>query len=100
MKIKRPVQSFILCLTFAAAAFAAAKPATDDYLTDVIRSKLASDPVVKGGAIAVDVHDGAVILSGKVEEEKQKDKAEKVAKKVSGVKSVKNNIELAHPINQ
>ena len=75
----------------------AAKAVTDDYLTDEIRSKLASDQVVKGGAIEVEVHDGAVVLRGKVEELKQKDKAEKVAKRVNGVKSVKNEIVLSHP---
>jgi hyperosmotically inducible protein len=96
MKIKRPVQSLIFTLAMAVAGFAA-KPVTDDFLTDLIRSKLASDQIVKGGAIEVEVHDGAVVLRGKVEEEKQKDKAEKVAKKVNGVKSVKNEIVLSRP---
>lgn len=97
MKIKRLLQSFILSLTLLSAAFAAKPPITDDYLVDEIRSRLASDQIVKGGAIEVEVHDGAVVLKGKVEEEKQKDKAEKVAKKVSGVKSVKNEIVLSRP---
>jgi osmotically-inducible protein OsmY len=77
--------------------FAADKPVSDDYLTDRVRQKLAADPVVKGGAIEVDVHEGVVTLKGKVEQEKQKTKAEKVAKKVSGVKSVVNQIQIAHP---
>ena len=96
MKIKRLLQSFILLLTLLLTGFAA-KPVTDDYLYDEIRSILAADPVVKGGAIDVEVHDGAVVLKGKVEEERQKDKAEKVAKKVNGVKSVKNEIAIGHP---
>ena len=96
MKLKRPVQALILPMALLLAGFAS-KPVTDDYLTDEIRSKLASDQVVKGGAIEVEVHDGAVVLKGKVEEEKQKDKAEKVAKKVNGVKSVKNEIVLSRP---
>jgi len=97
MKIKRLLQSFVLSLTLLSAAFAAKPPVTDDYLVDEIRSKLASDQIVKGGAIEVEVHDGAVVLKGKVEEERQKDKAEKVAKKVNGVKSVKNEIVLSRP---
>jgi hyperosmotically inducible protein len=97
MKLKRSVQNAVLLLTLTFAGVAAKPPVTDDYLSDEIRSKLASDQVVKGGAIEVEVHDGAVTLKGKVEEEKQKDKAEKVAKKVNGVKSVKNEIVLAHP---
>jgi hyperosmotically inducible protein len=52
---------------------------------------------VKGGAIEVVVKNGAVTLSGTVEEDKQKNKAEKIAKKVSGVKSVTNEIKIAHP---
>lgn len=97
MTVKRIVLRGILFLTMAAAVFAASKPVSDDFLTDTIRSKLAADTVVKGGAIEVEVHDGAVVLKGKVEEEKQKDKAEKIARKVNGVKSVKNDIQLAHP---
>lgn len=101
MKLKRTVLSLLLpavvFLTLFGTAFAAAKPVTDDFLTDTIRSKLAADTVVKGGAIDVEVHEGAVVLKGKVEAEKQKDKAEKIAKKVNGVKSVKNEIQLAHP---
>ena len=96
MKLKRTVQTFVLLLSLLVAGFAA-KPVTDDFLTDMIRSKLAQDQIVKGGAIDVEVHDGAVVLKGKVEEEKQKDRAEKVAKKVNGVKSVKNEIELSRP---
>jgi osmotically-inducible protein OsmY len=101
MKLKRPVQYLVILLTLAVTflqiGLAAKPPVTDDYLIDEIRSKLASDQVVKGGAIDVDVHDGVVTLKGKVEEEKQKDKAEKVAKKVNGVKSVKNEIVLSRP---
>ena len=47
---------------------------------------------MKGGAIEVIVKDGAVTLKGTVEEDKQKNKAEKIAKKVNGVKSVNNEI--------
>jgi hyperosmotically inducible protein len=97
MKLKRIFLPVVLFLTLVTGIFAAGKPVSDDFLTDTIRSKLASDTVVKGGAIEVEVHDGAVVLRGKVEEEKQKDKAEKIAKKVNGVKSVKNEIQLAHP---
>ena len=96
MKIKRAALSLVLPLTLLLAGFAA-KPVTDDYLYDEIRSRLAADPVVKGGAIEVEIHDGAVVLKGKVEDERQKDKAEKIAKKVNGVKSVKNEIVLARP---
>jgi len=73
-------------------------PVTDDTITDQVRIKLASDPVVKGGALTVDVKQGVVTLSGAVEQDKQKDKAEKLAKKVKGVKQVVNNLDIkTHP---
>jgi osmotically-inducible protein OsmY len=75
-------------------AIAAEKPTTDDYITDSIRQKLAADTVVKGGDLEVTVKDGAVILAGKVHEQRQKDKAASIAKKVHGVKSVVNNIKI------
>jgi osmotically-inducible protein OsmY len=97
MKLKRIVISFVLLLSLFGTAFAASKPVSDDFLSDTIRQKLAADQIVKGGAIEVVVKDGAVTLKGTVEEDKQKNKAEKIAKKVSGVKSVVNQIQIAHP---
>jgi osmotically-inducible protein OsmY len=70
------------------------QPVTDDTITDQVMLKLTSDPVVKGGALKVDVKQGVVTLSGAVELPKQREKAEKVARKVKGVKSVVNNIEI------
>ena len=67
-------------------------PQGDGEISTKVQVKLAEDTVVKGGGLAVDVKDGVVTLSGKVEKENQKSKAEKLAKKVSGVKSVVNNI--------
>jgi len=73
-------------------------PVTDDTITDQVRIKLASDPIVKGGALQVEVKQGVVTLSGAVEMDKQKDKAEKIARKVKGVKQVVNNLEIkTHP---
>jgi hyperosmotically inducible periplasmic protein len=69
-------------------------PMTDDTITDQVRLKLTSDPDVKGGALQVDVKSGVVTLSGSVELPKQRDKAEKIARKVKGVKSVVNKIEV------
>jgi len=76
----------------AAGAWAATKKVTDDQLYDLVRRKLADDVVVKGGAIQVDVKDGVVTLSGKVETNQQKKKAEKLTHKVGGVKQVINNL--------
>jgi hyperosmotically inducible protein len=69
-------------------------PVTDDTITDQVMLKITSDPVVKGGALKVEVKQGVVTLSGSVEQGKQRDKAEKLARKVKGVKSVVNHIEI------
>jgi hyperosmotically inducible protein len=66
--------------------------AKDDKLYDQIRMKLAENAEVNGGAIEVEVHDGVVVLKGKVLRERQKAKAEQVAHKVKGVKSVTNQL--------
>jgi osmotically-inducible protein OsmY len=100
---KRVFRSFVLlgAMWLAAGAAmpmrAASKPVTDDAIYDHVREKLAVDQTVKGGALEVEVHDGAVILKGKVDSERRKDKAEKIAKKVQGVKSVVNQIQVVNP---
>jgi hyperosmotically inducible protein len=84
-----------LFLTITGLCFAADKqPITDDLITDNVRIKLASDSIVKGGALTVDVKAGVVTLGGQVENEKQKSRATKLAKQVKGVKQVVNNINL------
>ena len=97
MKLKRIVLPFVLFLTLVTTVLAASKPVTDDFISDTIRTKLAADQIVKGGAIEVIVKDGAVTLKGSVEEPAQRNKAEKIAKKVNGVKSVANEIQIVHP---
>lgn len=85
----------IALILFQVVCLAAKPPAvTDDTITDQVRLKLTSDPDVKGGALQVDVKQGVVTLSGAVEQQKQRDKAEKLARKIKGVKSVVNNIEV------
>ncbi len=82
----------ILSLSLFGAALAAEKNVSDDGIYDNVRRRLASDPIVKGGGLQVDVKAGVVTLRGTVEEQKQKDKATKLAKKVAGVKSVNNEL--------
>jgi len=71
------------------------KAVSDDQIYDQVKRKLANDPTVKGGALEVDVKDGVVTIKGSVDYEKQKVKAERLAKKVSGVKQVKNELAVA-----
>ncbi len=71
-----------------------AKPLTDDEIRDKVMLRLASDRDVKGGGIQVDVKEGVVTLSGKVREDRQKTKAEHLARKVQGVKQVVNQLQV------
>jgi osmotically-inducible protein OsmY len=81
-------------VSMAGVSAAADNKHTDDYISDSVRQKLAADTVVKGGDLDVVVKDGVVTINGKVRESRQKDKAERIAKHVSGVKSVINNIKI------
>lgn len=72
-------------------------PPSDGALTDRVRQKLVSDPEIKGSRVAVDVKQGVVTLTGSVETLKAKQKADKVVKKVSGVKKVVNNLNIVPP---
>jgi hyperosmotically inducible periplasmic protein len=86
--------ALLFVFVLAGTSLAKQNPVTDDSIVDQVRIKLANDDVVKGGALQVDVKQGVVTLAGSVEELKQKEKAERVAKKVKGVKQVINNITL------
>lgn len=68
------------------------KQVSDDRIHDQVLLKLAGDPEVRGGGFDVEVHGGAVILKGKVDSEKHKERAEKLVKKIKGVTSVTNNL--------
>ena len=99
MKTRNLFSCFLLAvlLLLPVAASAADKAVTDDALYDRVRMKLAGDSVVKGGALQVDVKSGVVTLSGNVQTEKQKDKAERLTKGIRGVKSVVNQIKVVKP---
>jgi hyperosmotically inducible protein len=74
----------------------AQKKITDDEIYDLVRRRLASDPDVKGGTLEVEVKDGFVTLKGQLETEKARQKAERVTKKIKGVKGVDNKTTLKH----
>jgi hyperosmotically inducible protein len=93
--INKACVSLLVILAFACVCLAKDKqPLTDGTITDQVSIRLASDQIVKGGGLKVDVKDGVVTLSGQVELLHQKDRAAMLAKKVKGVKQVINNITL------
>jgi osmotically-inducible protein OsmY len=86
--------SILLVLVLAAFTCAAAwaDQPSDDAIFDNVRIKLAGDAEVKGNQLTVVVKDGAVTLRGKVESERGKNRAARLARRVKGVKSVTNEL--------
>jgi osmotically-inducible protein OsmY len=70
-------------------------PVSDDTIVDQVRVKIVGDYEVGGQPIQVDAHDGVVVLTGKVSNDKLKAKAEKIARKVKGVKDVTNKLAIS-----
>ena len=77
--------------------FAQKASSADDQIDFKVRTRLAGDADVKGGALDVSVKDGVVTLKGRVDTEKGKTKATKLAKKVKGVKEVDNELTVGSP---
>ena len=87
--------SLTVVLALLVAPLVAQKNPTDDEITDQVLVKLASDPDLGGIKFDITVKQGAVTLKGKVRNDKQKIKAEKVTKKVKGVTSVVNELVIS-----
>ena len=66
----------------------------DDRIYDAVRRKLADDADVKGAGFTVVVKNGAITLEGRVHDEKAREKAARLAKKVKGVTTVDNKLKL------
>jgi hyperosmotically inducible protein len=66
----------------------------DSTITTEVKSKLLADSFLKGLAISVETFQGQVTLTGAVDTDEQKAKAEKIAMSVKGVKKVNNLLEL------
>ena len=66
----------------------------DKALQLQVRDALENNPGYKFSEVNVDVHSGAVQLSGLVERSGQKSRAGEIAKNVQGVTTVKNDITL------
>ena len=85
--------SLLLVCVLIAPLFAQGTP-TDDKIYDDVRRRLANDIDVKGGGLEVTVKNGAVTLNGRVHDQKAKEKAEKITKKVKGVVGVTNQLKI------
>jgi hyperosmotically inducible protein len=87
-------------LTFTAACSSTAtRQSTGEYIDDTavtakVKSAFIKDDTVKAIDVKVETFRGVVQLSGFVDSSIQKDRAEQVARGVSGVRDVTNNIQL------
>jgi len=94
MRLMSGVLILSLVVTSVAVLYAEEK-VSDDVIYDQVRRKLASDSQVKGGGLEVEVKEGVVTMRGKVRTEKQKLRAEKLARKVKGVAKVVNELTVS-----
>lgn len=64
----------------------------DATITTQIKSRMLNNPEVAGTSISVETLNGTVMLSGFAKNATEKSTAERIARDVNGVKSVKNEI--------
>jgi hyperosmotically inducible protein len=64
----------------------------DATITTQVKSRFVESKVVDAGAISVETMTGTVMLSGFAKNTLEKTTAESIARKVSGVRAVKNEI--------
>lgn len=66
----------------------------DATITSAVRARLAGDPELSPYRIGVSARDGVVTLTGRVEREAQRERAERLAGGIEGVKEVRNLIRV------
>ena len=64
----------------------------DTAITTQVKSQMLGSPEVAGTSISVETMNGTVMLSGFAKSTTEKDAAERIARGVKGVKTVKNQI--------
>ena len=67
----------------------------DSVLTSKVKVALIDDPITKAGQINVETYRGVVQLGGFVDNAQQKDQATNVARSVTGVKEVRNDLRVS-----
>ena len=67
----------------------------DSVLTSKVKVGLIDDPITKAGQINVETYRGVVQLGGFVDNAQQKEQATKVARSVTGVKEVRNDLRIS-----
>lgn len=75
-----------------AAGSASSQVIDDSVITTKAKTALLADTTVKGTDIGVETNQGVIVLSGAVEDAKQKQRAESIVRGLDGVKSVENKL--------
>ncbi len=98
MRKRYRVLNVLICIVLAASIAGAASAETvgkyvdDSVITTKVKAAIAQDPSLSVFQVNVTTYEGVVQLSGFVDSKEVKEKAEQVAGKVEGVKSVKNDL--------
>lgn len=72
----------------------ASQTISDSSITASVQAKLTADKVSNFPRIDVDTERGIVSLNGIVESAQQRERAERLAREVGGVKGLNNNLQL------
>jgi len=91
---RRHRREICLLLLAAPALWAADEEVSDDLLYDRVNRALITDRELGTHQLAVAVASGAVVVEGWVETEKLQKRVEKVVKKVKGVKTIDNRVQI------
>lgn len=102
MKLRLAITTTLSILTLAVASGCAVSRGQetmgafvdDTAITTAVKTRMLEDPAVSGTSISVETLNGTVMLSGFAKTSSEKTSAETLAWKVSGVKSVKNQIAI------
>lgn len=88
-------RELLALLLTASAAGAADEPISDDLLYDRVNRALITDRELGTNQLQVEVSAGAVVVTGWVETAKLQKRVEKVVKKVKGVKTLDNRVQVS-----
>lgn len=94
------IRGFVVVLLIAAFIACASMPkqestgefVDDSAITTKVKANLLADNILKGFEVSVETYKGIVELSGFVDTQATKDRAGSIARKVAGVKEVRNNL--------
>lgn len=96
--MKTKAAGIVVMLTLMAALVGCNRGPNDETLTQLVKAKISAEPALATQTVNVSAKDGVVTLTGNVNTEPNKAKAEELAKSVDGVKSVTNSLMVRPPI--